>query len=455
MPVPISAAKGIKWPAIPSARNATLLAIQYQLEQSQWWAPEEMQRHQLDQLSLLLAHAYKYVPFHRSRLEALAAQNFVLRDLEDLARIPIISRREIQDNFEQLVARSMPEDHLPLGSGQTSGSTGRPVKYVTTSITKIFARALVLRGHLWQDRDLTVSAARILLSSGSDTQNAPDNSKHKEQRWIMAFPGGTLASFDSSRTVDEQLRWLKKRKPEWLITYPSNLAALAETAREKGIDLPALKYLSTLGEVVTPRLRALCREVWGLDIADNYSCKEVNTIAMQCPDHDHYHVQSERQLVEVLDEQGRPCKPGEIGRVVVTDLHNYAMPFLRYELGDYAEVGEPCPCGRTLPVLKQILGRTRNMLVLPTGEQRWPSFIISEWAAMGPISQLQAIQNSLTEIEVRLVLNGTMEPPEEANLLEAIRRDLGGKFKVSLTYVDHIPRSSNGKFEDFISNIGA
>ena len=201
MPVPISAAKGIKWPAIPSARNATLLAIQYQLEKSQWWAPAEMQRHQLDQLSLLLAHAYKYVPFHRSRLEELAAQNFVLRDLEDLARIPIISRREIQDNFEQLIARSMPEDHLPLGSGQTSGSTGRPVKYVTTRITKIFARALVLRGHLWQDRDLTVSAARILLSSGSDTQNAPDTSKGKEQRWIMAFPGGTLASIDSSRTV--------------------------------------------------------------------------------------------------------------------------------------------------------------------------------------------------------------------------------------------------------------
>ncbi len=414
-----------------------------------------MQRHQLDQLSLLLAHAFKYVPYHRSRLEALAAQNFVLRDLEDLARIPIISRREIQDNFEQLVARGMPEDHLPVGSGQTSGSTGRPVKYATTRITKIFASALVLRGHLWQDRDLTVSAARILLSSGSDTEKTPDNSKGKEQRWIMAFPGGKLASFDSSRTVDEQLRWLKKQQPEWLITYPSNLAALAETAREKGIDLPALKYLSTLGEVVTPRLRALCRDVWGLDIADNYSCKEVNTIAMQCPDHDHYHVQSERQLVEVLDEQGRPCKPGEIGRVVVTDLHNYAMPFLRYELGDYAEVGEPCPCGRTLPVLKQILGRTRNMLVLPSGEKIWPSFIISEWAAMGPISQLQAIQNSLTDIEVRLVLNGTMEPPEEANLLEAIRRDLGGKFNVSLTYVDHIPRSSNGKFEDFVSNIGA
>ena len=455
MPVPISAARGIKWPAIPGPRDATLLAIQYQLEQSQWWAPEEMERHQLDQLSLLLAHAYKYVPFHRSRLQDLAAQNFVLRSREDLAKIPIISRREIQDNFEQLVARGMPEDHLPLGSGQTSGSTGRPVKYVTTRITKIFARALVLRGHLWQDRDLTVSAARILLSSSSGTQDDRDSGEDKEKPWITAFPSGMLANFDSSGTVDEQLRWLKKRQPEWLITYPSNLAALAERAREKEINLPALKYLSTLGEVVTPRLRALCREVWGLRIADNYSCKEVNTIAMQCPDHDHYHVQSERQLVEVLDAQGRPCKPGEIGRVVVTDLHNYAMPFLRYELGDYAELGEPCPCGRTLPVLKQILGRTRNMLVLPSGEKLWPSFIISEWAALGPISQLQAIQNSLTDIEVRVVLNGTMEPPAEANLLETIGRDLGGKFNINLTYVDDIPRSSNGKFEDFVSNIRA
>ena len=455
MRVPLSAAKGIKWPAIPSPGNATLLAIQYQLEQSQWWPPEEMERHQLEQLSLLLAHAYKYVPYHRSRLQDLAAQNFVLRSRDDLEKIPIISRREIQDNFEQLIARGMPEDHMPMGSGQTSGSTGRPVKYATTRITKIFARALVLRSHLWQDRDLTVSAARILLSSGSDKQSDTDTNKSKEQRWIMAFPGGGLANFDSSRTVDEQLRWLQQQKPEWLITYPSNLAALAEAARENKIDLPALKYLSTLGEVVTPRLRALCREVWGLAIADNYSCKEVNTIAMQCPDHDHYHVQSERQLVEVLDAQGRPCKPGEIGRVVVTDLHNYGMPFLRYELGDYAELGEPCSCGRTLPVLTQILGRTRNMLVLPSGEKLWPSFIISEWAAMGPISQLQAIQHTPKDIEVRAVLNGTMEPAAEARLLETIRRDLGGVFNVSLNYVDHIPRSSTGKFEDFVSNIGS
>lgn len=454
MPVPNSAVRGIKWPAIPSTSNATLLALQYQLEQSQWWPRLELERLQLEQLSALLAHAYKYVPFYKNRLGDVAAQNFVLQGVGDLSRIPIITRSEIQANFEQLIATAMPEDHLPASSAKTSGSTGKPINFLNTRITKIFARAFVLRSHLWQDRDLTVKAAKILLRPKQDGEDILSNAGgDKEQNWIAAFPSGTMASFDSGQPIGVQLQWLQKRNPEWLVTYPSNLAALALAARENAVALPALKYLSTLGEVVTPRIRGLCREVWGLDIADVYSCRELNTIALQCPQHDHYHVQSERLIVEILDENGRPCQPGEIGRVVLTDLHNYAMPFLRYELGDYAQVGEPCDCGRTLPVLRQILGRTRNMLVLPSGEQFWPSVMLSQWAAIGPISQLQVTQHSLTDIEVKAVLNGPMPQPVEKKLLEKIKQDLHPEFLVRLNYVDHIPRSKSGKYEDFICAI--
>jgi len=126
---------------------------------------------------------------------------------------------------------------------------------------------------------------------------------------------------------------------------------------------------------------------------------------------------------------------------------------LRYEIGDHAQVGDSCPCGRTLPVLSQVLGRTRNMLRLPSGEPFWPGAIISHWAALGPIRQLQVTQHSLRDIEVKLVLDGQMSPSLEAELKERIRQDLGADFMVKLNYVDHIPRSAGGKFEDFICAI--
>ena len=126
--------------------------------------------------------------------------------------------------------------------------------------------------------------------------------------------------------------------------------------------LPGLREVRTLGEASTPDLRALCREAWGVPLVDVYSAEEVGYIALQCPEHEHYHVQAESVLVEILDERGAPAPPGETGRVVVTDLHNFAMPLVRYEIGDYAEVGEPCACGRGLPVLRRIVGRVRNML---------------------------------------------------------------------------------------------
>ena len=112
-------------------------------------------------------------------------------------------------------------------------------------------------------------------------------------------------------------------------------------------------------------------EAWGVPLSDMYSGREVGYLALQCPQHDHYHVMSEGNFLEVLGDDGRPCQPGETGRVVVTTLHNYVMPLIRYEIGDFAEVGEPCPCGRGLPVLTRILGRQQNMLTLPTGESRW------------------------------------------------------------------------------------
>jgi phenylacetate-CoA ligase len=350
-----------------------------------------------------------------------------------------------------MCSTAVPKDHLPAVEAASSGSTGVPVRFLNTKVTKVFAKALLLRSHLWHARDLGVRVVSIQVPR----QNWEEDEQERTRRFNSVFPSGPAFRCSSSENVARQLEFLRSKEVEWLITYPSNLADLARSARDSGVTLPGLKYLSTLGEVVSPELRDLCREIWGLPIVDFYSCKEANILALQCPENEHYHVQSERVIVEVLDDDDQPCGPGETGRVVVTDLHNYAMPLIRYELGDYAVVGEPCSCGRTLPVLRTILGRARNMLVTPSGERFWPRGGFSKIASIAPVTQMQFIQHSLEDIELKLVVSSPLDPLLESRIIEVARGSLGASFNIKLNYVDSIPRSAGGKFEDFISHVPA
>jgi phenylacetate-CoA ligase len=177
-------------------------------------------------------------------------------------------------------------------------------------------------------------------------------------------------------------------------------------------------------------------------------------IAIQCPDHTHYHVQAENVLVEIIDARDAPCSAGQVGRIVVTDLHNFSSPLIRYEIGDFAEVGEPCPCGRGLPVLKRVMGRTRNMLTLPSGEQLWPNVPPDELVAIAPIRQYQLLQRSRETIEVRLVMPRRLTAAEEENMGTFLAKNLRYRFALRFVYVDEIPRSPSGKFEGFISALG-
>ena len=151
---------------------------------------------------------------------------------------------------------------------------------------------------------------------------------------------------------------------------------------------------------------------------------------------------------------GRPCAPDVPGRVVVSNLHNFAMPLLRYDLGDFAERGEACPCGRGLPTLKRILGRRRNMLVMPNGERQWPLSGLYEYRDIAPIRRMQMVQLDLERIEMRLIADRPVTADEEHRLTEIIHRWIGHPFKVQFTYLDAFPQKANGKFEDFISMVG-
>jgi phenylacetate-CoA ligase len=268
---------------------------------------------------------------------------------------------------------------------------------------------------------------------------------------IICLSGPSFALSITS-TVAQQAEWLGQVQPDYLTVFPSLLPDLVREC--SGRQRPSrLKQVRTIGEWLDPATRALCREHWGVTVQDVYSAQEAGYLAVQCPEHEHYHVQAESARVEVLNEKGAECRPGETGRVVVTPLHNFAMPLVRYAIGDYAEVGEACPCGRGLPVLKRILGRSRNMLVLPDGARVWPRLSELRYGEVLPVTQFQVVQVAPTCLEVRLVASRKGTPQEEARLAQIIAERIGYPFEVRFTYVDEILRSAGGKFEDFRSEL--
>jgi phenylacetate-CoA ligase len=451
---------GIDWPVVPAARAALVLGMLYQLEQSQWWPAEVMARHQFRQLDTLVAHAAATVPFYGPRLREMGWSEGRPLTAEQWRRLPVLRRSALQEAGDAVVSNAIPADHGRRFTLMTSGSTGRPVQTVGTALTQLFWSALTVRDHVWHGRDFSRKLGVIRQFT---LAQAPPEQGASAANWGSATDGtfrtGPAAALDIDRTVREQAAWLAREQPGYLLTYPSNVVALARHFSEQGLDLPGLLEVRTFGEVLEPRARDACRAAWGVPLVDMYSSQEVGYIALQCPGHDTYHVQSENLLVEIVDDEGQPCRPGDVGRVVVTTLHNFATPLLRYELGDFAEVGAACPCGRGLPVLTRVLGRQRNMLTLPDGDQRWPNIRDpSEFASAGgpalpPLQQFQVIQRSLTSLEVLLVCPRALGADEEDVMRGYLAATLGHVFDVTFTYVAEVPRSKGGKFEDFRSEL--
>jgi phenylacetate-CoA ligase len=157
--------------------------------------------------------------------------------------------------------------------------------------------------------------------------------------------------------------------------------------------------------------------------------------------------------VEVLREDGNPCAPGEVGKVVLTDLHSFALPLIRYDVGDFAEVAPASPCGRGLPAIRRVLGRVRNMLVHADGRKVWPLFPDRRFSEIAPVRQYQIVQKSLDHIEARMVLEQPLTTAQGAALRDAIGTALGREFRIDVIEVEGIPRTAAGKFEDFRSEV--
>jgi phenylacetate-CoA ligase len=306
----------------------------------------------------------------------------------------------------------------------------------------------MLREHLWHRRDL---GAKMLVVRVEKEPLSLDN-------WFGdvgkdVFRTGPCILLPARWTFDRQLERILQEEPQYLLGYASNVLGIFRLAEARGVKMPWLREVRSFGEAVPQEMRDYIYNRWELPLTDTYTAREVGYMAVQCPNHDAYHVQSESAIVEVINADGRPCKVGEIGRIIVTPLHNFAMPLIRYDIGDYAEVGAKCACGRGLPVLRRILGRTRNILRLPDGSMRWPTMGTDKLLTIAPIRRMKAVQKSLHDIEVSLVAERAFTPGELAALRDHFLGHFGLSFKLRFVFLEEFPPQTGDKFEDFVSEV--
>lgn len=440
---------GHVWPPVPVGGKAALAALVLQLDRSQWFDPSELAVHQRRQLGALADHLARNSKAFRDRLDHAGLKAADLSAPGGLAALPLLRRRDVQLAGERLACAELPRHHKPSFVIRTSGSTGEPVTFRRTSLNRLFWMAFTARDHLWHgravDKPISYVRARIPSLAHRDDWGAPMSA---------LFETGPSQDVPATAKTHEIFAWLQSFRPVTMLISPSSLDQLARHCRSTGETLDDLAHVWTTGETLSPAIQEIAREVFGVSPVDLYSSEEAGILAIQCPQGGLYHVMAESTILEVLDSGGRPCKPGEIGRVVVTDLVNFATPIVRYDTGDYAEAAGPCPCGRGLPTLKHVMGRERNLIVMPDGNRVWPHLATSRFRDIAPILQYQFIQHDLERIEARFVAASRLGSEQEDRLKAALQETLGYPFMITFTYFsDEIPRSAGGKLEQFISKV--
>lgn len=438
-----------RFPAVPRPEAALLLSLLHQLELSQWWPADRVRAEQFGQLELLVDHARRNVPWYRERIGQFSGTP------ESWTHLPLLRRAEVQRNGKALHSTRPVAGHQNLRALSTSGSTGTSITVDTTECSRLMWMAALLREHAWHDRDLSATHAAIRIVGDRTRAAWPDGLRAAD--WgppeNVVYHTGPSALLDIFTDTKHQLEWLARQDADILLTFPSNALDLATLCRAGGVRFPKLRELRLVSEAIDANGKELLRGTFDVAVTDAYSAQEVGYIALQCPEHDHYHVQAESVFVEIIDDEGRACEPGSIGRVVATPLHNFAMPLIRYEIGDYAEVGSPCRCGRGLPVLTRIMGRVRNMVTLPDGTRRWPNLAGPFYRDIAPVVQHQIVQHDLEHVEARLVVERPLSAEEEDTICMLILERLGYAFRLSFSYPERIERNPGGKFEEFVSRL--
>ncbi len=412
-------------------------------EKTQWLSRKELEDSQLDSLRQLLTHAATTCPYYGDLWKSTGLDLSSLQSLSDFQRWPLITRETIRHN--RLRMRTTAD--VKRMSKATGGSSGEPLQFDLDSGSNDRRTAMMWRGYDWAGG---APGTRQLYVWGTAVGNVP-----AWKRWKVDLHH----RFDNHLVIScfeftpEKMRGHFERmngyRADVIVAYTNPLYEFARYIQREGLTPVSPKSIIVGAEKLHQFQRQLIEQVFRAPVFETYGSREFMLIGAECDRHTGLHLSMENLLVEVLDDDGSPTRPGLEGNVVITDLFNYAMPFIRYVNGDRAIAGfEACSCGRGLPLLKAVVGRQLDTLDTPDGRKVPGEFfphLIKDFPA---IRRFQVIQETIEQITLKLVVDGgNLTVADREKLLSQIHSCTGTTVDIRLQMVDDIPLTNAGKLK--------
>ena len=413
---------------------------------------EALANHQF-RLKSLLVHASLRVPYYR---EILAESGILSKSgeirLDRFGDIPLLDRATIRRRFEDLKSDDL--DRTKWYQNSSSGSTGEPVQIIQDQEFGDWGRAVGILFDLWAG--YSISDSKIVhwsnirdLSAVRSRLRSRVAAALRNEMWLDA----RLMSPEQMRSL---LDLISRERPGQLLAFPENLYEIACFALKEGLQPQSPRAIVTTGATLYPWMRQAIESAFGAEVFNWYGSREVSGIAMECEAHGGLHVCLPAQHIEILRPDGSPTTPGELGEVVVTCLINWAMPLVRYRIGDLAAWAEDqCPCGRSWPLLKEVAGRTRDLFVKKDGTRVriWENvFYRYPW-----IRKFQVVQEDYEFVRTFIVPDGESDSASKKHaddilqIEAAILDAMGPECTVEVVLTDRIEATPSGKHRYHVS----
>jgi len=420
------------------------------LLRTQFAPPESIRRRQTEAVRQLATYAAWKLPFWRSRFESAGLRPADVNSLDDLRRLPLLTKTDLRKHLIDLVSPDYRKEDLH--EHKTSGSTGVSVVTYSDEVAQEFKRGCTLRSDEWSGWRLGERVAAIWGN--------PQIRVDWKGRLRRALLDRDYAYLDTlkmdERTMGDFADALSRTPPSLLFGHAHSLYLFAQfmRAQRPKTNIRPKAIISTC-MVLHDFESAAIEAVFQCRVTNRYGCEEVSLIACECEEHNGLHVNADGIYLEVLRPDGAPCLPDESGMIVVTDLVNRAMPILRYQVGDMGVLSERrCPCGRGLPLLEKIEGRIADYVVTPKGELISGISLTENFAVMVPgIAQLQIVQEEVDRFVFRMVKGPDFGPRSLETIGDLVAERFGPGVRHECEFVDHIPQEPSGKYRFCISKV--